>query len=218
MGLYQNRIVVKVGTSTLMNNVGKADLRNIEKLVRTLADIKNLGYDVILVSSGAIAMGVSKLKIAKIPETLKMKQAISAVGQCNIINLYDRFFSEYDKTIAQILLSAKDVDDEEKRNNLTNTFDLLLGIGVVPIVNENDSIANEEIVFGDNDMLSSIVAKLCRAKKFIILRDSNGLNMESKTKAAKNAESMGIDTYIIDGKNPECIYDIIENKIEKWKN
>lgn len=126
MGLYQNRIVVKVGTSTLTNELGQSDLRSFDRLACVLADIQNQGYEVILVSSGAIAVGRSKLHLPHKPETLRLKQAAAAVGQCSIMFLYDKFFHDYDKTIAQILLNAEDMQNEEKKENLVNTFNTLL--------------------------------------------------------------------------------------------
>ncbi len=180
MGLYQNRIVVKVGTSTLTNDLGKSDLRSFDRIACVLSDIHNMGYDVILVSSGAIAVGSHKLKMASRPTSMKMKQAAAAVGQCRIMFLYDKFFSDYDKTTAQILLNAEDIEQEEKKENLINTFDTLLEMGAIPIVNENDSVSYTEIesterLFGDNDMLSAVVAVLCKAKRLIILSDIDGL-------------------------------------------
>ena len=165
MGLCNNRIVVKVGTSTLTNDAGKSDLRAIDRLVCTLADIQNMGYEVILVSSGAIAVGRNKLNMHEKPDSMRMKQAAAAVGQCSLMYLYDKFFGDYDKTVAQILLNAEDIEQEEKKENLTNTFDALLEMGVIPIVNENDSVSYKEIesedrLFGDNDMLSSVVSVL----------------------------------------------------------
>lgn len=179
MGLYQNRIVVKVGTSTLTNEVGKNDLRTFDKLAFVLSDIQNMGYEVILVSSGAIAVGRNKLNMKERPTSMRMKQAAAAVGQCSIMYLYDRFFENYDKTIAQILLNADDMEQEEKKENLTNTFNALLEMGIIPVVNENDSVSyteieSEERLFGDNDMLSAVVAVLCRAKRLVILSDING--------------------------------------------
>lgn len=180
MGLYQNRIVVKVGTSTLTNEVGKTDLRAFDRLVCVLSDIQNMGYEVILVSSGAIAVGSNKLNLKSKPTSMRMKQAAAAVGQCSIMFLYDKFFGDYDKTIAQILLNADDIEQEEKKENLTNTFNALLEMGIIPVVNENDSVSyteieSEERLFGDNDMLSSVVAVLCKAKRLVILSDINGL-------------------------------------------
>lgn len=179
MGIYKNRIVVKVGTSTLTNELGKSDLRSFDRLACVLSDIQNMGYEVILVSSGAIAIGTNKLKMKTRPKSMRAKQAAAAVGQCSIMHLYDKFFSDYDKTIAQILLNAEDIEQEEKKENLTNTFNALLEMGVIPVVNENDSVSYTEIestdrLFGDNDMLSAVVAVLCGAKKLIILSDING--------------------------------------------
>ena len=180
MRLYQNRIVIKVGTSTLTNEMGKSDLRAFDRLACVLSDIQNMGYEVILVSSGAIAVGTNKLHMKERPSSMRMKQAAAAVGQCSIMYLYDKFFNDYDKTIAQILLNAEDIELEEKKDNLTNTFNALLEMGVIPIVNENDSVSYTEIesedrLFGDNDMLSAVVAILCRAKRLVILSDIKGL-------------------------------------------
>ncbi len=180
MGLYQNRIVVKVGTSTLTNELGKSDLRAFDRLACVLSDIQNMGHEVILVSSGAIAVGANKLNMEKRPTSMRMKQAAAAVGQCSIMYLYDKFFNDYDKTIGQILLNAEDIEQEEKKDNLINTFDALLEMGIIPVVNENDSVSYTEIesedrLFGDNDMLSAVVAILCRAKRLVIFSDINGL-------------------------------------------
>lgn len=179
MGLYQNRIVVKVGTSTLTNEIGQNDLRSFDRLACVLSDVHNMGYEIILVSSGAIAIGSNKLQMKTRPTSMRLKQAAAAVGQCSIMFLYDKFFNDYDKTIAQILLNAEDIEIEEKKENLTNTFDALLEMGIIPVVNENDSVSyneieSEERLFGDNDMLSAIVAVLCRARKLVILSDIDG--------------------------------------------
>ncbi|AEE15906.1 glutamate 5-kinase [Treponema brennaborense] len=172
------RIVVKVGTSTLTNENGKSDLRSFDKIAYALSDISNRGYDVILVTSGAIAVGKNKITIEN-PTAMASKQAAAAVGQCSIMYLYDKFFSDYDKTIAQILLNAEDIQQEEKKENLMNTFNALLETGVIPVVNENDSVSYTEIesherLFGDNDMLSAVVAVLCKADKLIIFSDIDG--------------------------------------------
>ena len=148
MGLYQNRIIVKVDTSTLTNEIGKSDLRAIDRLVRVLSDVQNRGYEVILVSSGAIAIGSNKLNMKAKPTSMRMKQAAAAVGQCSIMFLYDKFFGDYDKTIAQILLNAEDIEQEEKKDNLINTFNALLEMDVIPVVNENDSVSYTEIKSG----------------------------------------------------------------------
>jgi glutamate 5-kinase len=179
MATAKRRIVVKVGTSTLTNELGKSDLRAFDRLACVLSDIHNRGDEVILVSSGAIATGRCKLNIEQ-PTTMRMKQAAAAVGQCGIMFLYDKFFGDYGQTVAQILLNAEDIENEEKKDNLTNTFDALLEMGVVPIVNENDSVSyteiqSEERLFGDNDMLSAVVAVLCKADLLVILSDIEGL-------------------------------------------
>ncbi len=175
------RIVVKVGTSTLTHDSGAANLHSIERLVRVLADLEGYGHEVILVSSGAIAIGKSKLNLQKRPTELRMKQATAAVGQCRLMHLYDQFFGEYNRGVAQILLTDEDVADPVRREHLSGTFAALLEMGVIPIVNENDSVSSAEIetgaqkVLGDNDTLSAIVAKLCKADILILLSDIDGL-------------------------------------------
>lgn len=199
MELYQNRIVVKVGTSTLTNENGKTDLRAFDRLALVLSDVQNMGYEVILVSSGAIAVGANKMNAKERPASLRMKQAAAAVGQCSIMHLYDKFFEDYDKTIAQILLNADDIEQEEKKENLTNTFNALLETGIIPVVNENDSVSyteieSEERLFGDNDMLSAVVAILCKAKRLIILSDIDGF-YDSDPRLNQNAKLLEqIDT------------------------
>lgn len=175
----KNRIVVKVGTSTLTNELGNANLREFDRLALVLSDIHNRGYDVVLVSSGAIAIGASKLRMKEKPKTLRYKQAAAAVGQCSIMFLYDKFFSDYDQEVAQILFNADDMENEEKKENLSNTINTLLEMGIIPIVNENDSVSYTEIeskerLFGDNDKLSAVVAILCNAGKLVILSDIDG--------------------------------------------
>ena len=211
MALYNNRIVVKVGTSTLTNDSGKSDLRATDRLVCTLADIQNMGYEVILVSSGAIAVGRNKLSMKGRPDynSMRMKQAAAAVGQCSLMYLYDKFFGDYDKTVAQILLNAEDIEQEEKKENLTNTFDALLEMGVIPIVNENDSVSYTEIksedrLFGDNDMLSAVVSVLCKAKQLVILSDINGLydadpRLYPKAKLIRRIEKIDETVYALAG-------------------
>ena len=174
-----DRIVIKVGTSTLTNELGNSNLRTMEKLAMVLSDIQNMGNEVILVSSGAIAVGANKMHLKEKPKSMRMKQAAAAVGQCTNMFLYDKFFGYYDKTVAQILLNADDSKEEEKKENLSNTFSALLEQGVIPIVNENDSVSYKEIeseerLFSDNDVLSAVVAVLCQADKLIILSDIDG--------------------------------------------
>ena len=175
----KRRIVVKVGTSTLTNEDGHSDLRTVEKLSMVLSDLHNRGNELVLVSSGAIAVGANKMHLKEKPTSLRLKQAAAAVGQCENMFLYDKFFGYYNKTVAQILFNAEDISNEEKKENLSNTFEALLEQGIIPIVNENDSVSyteieSEEKLFGDNDMLSAVVAVLCNADLLIILSDING--------------------------------------------
>ena len=176
----KRRIVVKVGTSTLTNENGSVDLRIMDKLTQVLSEVENGGDEVILVSSGAISVGVSKMRLPERPKEIRMKQACAAVGQCELMHLYDKFFSEYGILTAQILLTGEDVLTEEKKQNLKNTFSALLENRIIPIVNENDSVSYAQIetakkVFGDNDTLSALVAVLCEADQLIILSDVEGL-------------------------------------------
>ena len=179
MGIKRNRIVIKVGTSTLTNELGNSNLRRMEELCLAISDIQNMGNEVVLVSSGAIAVGANKMHLKEKPAEMRMKQAAAAVGQCENMFLYDKFFGYYNKTVAQILLNASDIEQEEKKENLSNTFEALLEQGIIPIVNENDSVSYTEIeskerLFGDNDMLSAVVSVLCRADKLVILSDIDG--------------------------------------------
>lgn len=177
----KQRIVVKVGTSTLTHDNGALNLYSIDHLARALADLTGRGNEVILVSSGAIAIGAAKLSLPERPKELRMKQAAAAVGQCRMMHIYDKLFSEYNRTVAQILLTGDDVDDPVRAEHLSGTFEALLSMGVIPVVNENDSVSSAEIetgrhkVLGDNDTLSAIVAKLCHAKLLILLSDIDGL-------------------------------------------
>ena len=157
------RVVVKVGTSTLTYENGKLNLRRVESLCRVLSDLQNGGREIILVTSGAIGVGMGKLGLHERPSETEKKQALAAVGQCELMFIYDKFFSEYSRTVAQVLLTGGDVDDERSRRNVVNTFEQLLQMGVIPIVNENDTVGTDELVgshIGDNDTLSAIVAKL----------------------------------------------------------
>jgi len=176
------RIVVKVGTSTLTYGNGKINLSRMDKLSMVLSDLVNQGKDVVLVTSGAIGVGVGKLKLKEKPKTIREKQAVAAVGQCELMHIYSKFFSEYGHIVGQILLTRDVVEDEYRRNNVINTFETLLEKEIVPIVNENDSVCvkelesenGENMVFGDNDTLSAIVAKLISADLLIILTDIDG--------------------------------------------
>lgn len=169
------RLVVKVGTSTLTYATGNINFRCLSRLVEVLSDISNAGVQVVLVSSGAIAVGVGKLGLAERPADVPGRQAAAAVGQSELMFLYDKLFSEYSKTTAQMLLTASDMNDPQRRAHLVNTFEKLLEYRSLPIVNENDSVSVEEIVHGDNDCLSAQVAALIRADALVILTDIDGL-------------------------------------------
>ena len=177
----KQRIVVKVGTSTITHPSGAPNLRNIEILARTLSDLQDMGHEMILVSSGAIAVGTDKLGLAERPRELRFKQAAASVGQCRLMFTYDKFFSEYGHTVGQILLTDDDVADPSRAAHLEATFSALSEMGVIPIVNENDSVSSAEIetgqhkVLGDNDTLSAIVARLCHADLLVLLSDIDGL-------------------------------------------
>ena len=169
------RIVVKVGTSTLTHSTGRLNIRRVEALCRVLSDLKNAGHEIVLVSSGAIAMGVGKLSLKERPRDIPGKQACAAVGQCELMYTYDKLFSEYSHTVAQILLTSSDIDHEERRHNIQNTLFRLLELGALPVINENDTVTTEEIVIGDNDTLSAVVATTVRADLLILLSDIEGL-------------------------------------------
>lgn len=172
------RIVVKVGTSTLTYDNGNINLTRIEKLTRVLSDLLNSGKEVVLVTSGAIGVGVSKLKLKEKPRTIREKQAVAAVGQCELMHIYSKFFGEYSHVVGQVLLTRDVVEDDHIRQNVCNTFETLLENKIVPIVNENDTVSIDEIEnivrFGDNDNLSAIVSKLVDANLLIILSDIDG--------------------------------------------
>lgn len=173
------RIVVKIGTSTLMQANGHhANLRRISKLCRVLSDLQNSGKDITLVSSGAIGVGLGKMGMQKRPAGTSKKQALAAIGQLELMFLYDKFFSEYNQKVAQILLMADDLKNPISRKNVMNTFDELNDLGVIPIVNENDTVATAELEgkkIGDNDTLSAQVASLIRADLLILLTDIDGM-------------------------------------------
>ncbi len=170
-----NRIVVKVGTSTLTYDTGKINIRRLSKLAQVLSDLKNAGREVSLVTSGAIGVGVGKLGLKERPHDIPGRQAAATVGQCELMFLYDKFFGEYGNITGQLLVTRSDFENEERHTNLHNSFMKLFEYGAIPIVNENDSIAVEEIVFGDNDSLSAHIAKIVDADLLIILTDIDGL-------------------------------------------
>lgn len=169
------RIVVKVGTSTLAYSTGRLNIRRMECLCKVLSDLKNEGHEIILVSSGAIGLGVGKLSLKERPTDIPTKQAAAAVGQCEMMYTYDKLFAEYNHTVAQLLLTANDFKDGEHYQNLDNTMRRLLEMGTLPVVNENDTVYTEEMGIGDNDTLSAQVAVLVRADLLILLSDIDGL-------------------------------------------
>ena len=169
------RIVVKVGTSTLAHKTGRTNIRHMEELVKVLSDLKNAGHEIVLVSSGAIGMGVGKLGLLTRPTDLPTKQAAAAVGQCELMYIYDKLFGEYNHTVAQVLLTAEDVKHEGRREKLENTLFRLLELGVLPIINENDTVSTAEIEIGDNDTLSAIVACCVKADLLVLMSDIDGL-------------------------------------------
>lgn len=169
------KIVIKVGTSTLTYDTGFINLRRVEKLARTISDLRHSGKDVILVTSGAVGVGMGKLGIKERPTCIKERQAMSAVGQGELIGIYSKFFSEYGCTAAQVLLTRDIVELEVRRKNAVSTLDTLLKWGVIPIINENDTVSSDELEFGDNDTLSAIVATLTKADLLILLSDIDGL-------------------------------------------
>ena len=179
--MKKQRIVVKVGTSTLTHDSGSLNLRSMEHLVRALADLHGCGNEIILVTSGAIAVGTARLGLSERPRELRMKQAAAAVGQCRMMHIYDKLFGEYNRSVAQILLTGDDVENPDRAEHLRSTFSALLEMGVIPVVNENDSVSSAEIetghhkVLGDNDTLSAIVAALCQADLLVLLSDIDGL-------------------------------------------
>lgn len=169
------RVVIKVGTSTLTHSTGRLNIRRVETLCKVLSDIKNAGHEVVLVSSGAIGMGVGKLKLQSRPQDMPGKQAAAAVGQCELMYVYDKLFSEYNHTAAQILLTGEDMRDEKRHGNFANTMLRLLEWGAIPVINENDTVATDEIAVGDNDTLSALVAASVKADLLVLLSDIDGL-------------------------------------------
>ena len=172
----KKRIVIKLGTSTLTHRTGRLNIRRVERLVKVFADLQNAGHEVILVSSGAVGLGMSKLGLTERPKDTPMKQACAAVGQCELMYMYDKLFGEYNLTVAQLLLT-KYVTDSPRKNNVENTFEKLIEKGVIPIVNENDTIAIDELEleFGENDTLAAQVGIFCNADLLIIMSDIDGL-------------------------------------------
>ncbi len=169
------RIVIKIGTSTLTHASGHLNIRRVEALCKTISDIRNAGHELILVSSGAIGMGVSKLGLKNRPDDIPTKQAAAAVGQCELMYIYDKLFGEYHHTVSQLLITGDDTRSEVRHRNFSNTLERLLELGALPIINENDTVATEELGIGDNDTLAAIVAESVRADLLILLSDIDGL-------------------------------------------
>lgn len=247
----KKRIVIKLGTSTLAHSTGRLNLRRVNNLVRVISDLQNSGREIIIVSSGAIGLGMGKLGMKKKPVDTPSKQAAAAVGQCELMYMYDQLFGGYNIPVAQILLT-KTIIENERRKNVENTFEKLIEMGVIPIVNENDTVAIDELELeiGENDSLSAIVAEIANADLLIILSDIDGLynkdphsnddaelipvvekideyieniaggagsslgtgGMSTKINAGKIAAEAGIDMVIMNGDNPDKLYDLFENK------
>ena len=221
------RIVVKIGTSTLAHSTGRLNIRRIEELCKVLSDLKNAGHEIILVSSGAIGMGVGKLSLSKRPEDIPTKQAAAAVGQCELMYTYDKLFTEYNHNVAQLLITAPDIEDGVRKLNFHNTLERLLELGVLPIVNENDTVSTDEIEIGDNDTLSAIVTANVNADLLVLLSEINDDIMKlagdkgsalgtggmiTKLNAARIATEAGCEMVIANGENPCVLYDIAEGK------
>jgi glutamate 5-kinase len=247
----KKRVVIKLGTSTLTHRTGRLNIRRVEKLVKVFADIKNYGVEIILVSSGAIGLGMSKIGLPERPKDTPTKQACAAVGQCELMYMYDKLFGEYGYKIGQILLT-KYVIDTPRKNNVLNTIERLIEHNVIPIVNENDTVAIDELEleFGENDTLAAYVALISKSDLLVIMSDIDGYyddnplsnpdaklipiieniseeivdgakgagsslgsgGMATKVKAAQIVTDAGIDMAIINGKNPEKLYDLFDGK------
>ena len=186
-----NVIVVKVGTSTLTHENGKLNLRRVEMLCRVLSDLQNSGKKIVLVSSGAVGVGMGKIGLETRPRGTAKKQALAAIGQCELMFIYDKFFGEYNQSVAQVLLTADVTSREERRRNVINTFNELLDMNIIPIVNENDTVAVDELNFGDNDTLSAIVATVVGADVLMILTDIDGV-YDSNPKTNPNAKRIPV--------------------------
>lgn len=252
MGLFKNchRVVIKVGSSTLTHATGQLNLRRIEALAKTLSDLKNTGKQIILVSSGAVSAGIAKSALGHRPYSLEEKQAMASIGQSELMKIYDRFFSDWGHKVAQILMTRDVIDNPVRRSAAENTFNTLLEMGCIPIVNENDAVSTDELTkFGGNDILSAHVANLCRADILINLSDIDGLydsdprknprakfierveniddilsfaggagtdrgtgGMEAKLTAAKMVTENGIPMFIMNGSDPEILYELLDGK------
>ena len=185
------RIVVKIGTSTITYSTGRINLHRLEYLARVLADLKNRGMDVSLVTSGAVGVGSKILGFLEKPNEIKYKQAAASIGQASLIQMYKNFFSQYNQSVAQILLTKEDILDEKRKEIISSTFKTLFELNVIPIVNNNDAIATDEIEFSDNDNLSAIVAECVNADLLILLTDIDGLHT-GNPRTDKNATRISV--------------------------
>ncbi|MBR1432219.1 MULTISPECIES: glutamate 5-kinase [Ruminococcus] len=248
----KKRIVIKLGTSTLAHKTGKLNIRRMTNLVRVISDLHNSGREIIMVSSGAVGLGAGKLGLPEKPKDTKTKQAVAAIGQCELMHVYDDMFAKYSVTVAQILLTKTIINNPNHCENFMNTVEKLVNMDVIPIVNENDTIAIDELELeiGENDSLSALVAELSRADLLLILSDIDALydddprsnpdakpiplveeitpeieamaggagsslgtgGMSTKITAAKIATNAGIDMVIMNGRDPEKLYDLFEDK------
>ncbi|MDE6671669.1 MAG: glutamate 5-kinase [Ruminococcus sp.] len=248
----KKRIVIKLGTSTLAHKTGKLNIRRMNNLVRVISDLHNSGREIIIVSSGAVGLGAGKLGLSGRPKDTRMKQAVASVGQCELMHIYDDMFEKYSVTVGQILLTKTIISNPNHCNNFRNTVETLISMGVIPIVNENDTIAIDELELeiGENDSLSALVAELAEADLLLILSDIDSLydddprtnpdarpityvekitpeiervaggagtslgtgGMSTKINAGKIASNAGIDMVIMNGKNPDLLYDLFEDK------
>lgn len=248
----KKRIVIKLGTSTLAHKTGKLNIRRMTNLVRVISDLHNSGREIIMVSSGAVGLGAGKLGLPEKPKDTKTKQAVAAIGQCELMHVYDDMFAKYSVTVAQILLTKTIINNPNHCDNFMNTVEKLVNMDVIPIVNENDTIAIDELELeiGENDSLSALVAELSGADLLLILSDIDALydddprsnpdakpiplvekitpeieamaggagtslgtgGMSTKITAAKIATNAGIDMIIMNGKDPEKLYDLFEDK------
>lgn len=193
------RIVVKVGTSSITHETtGHVSLKKLEMFIRQLSDLKNAGKEIIVVTSGAQAVGISALRLSEKPKELPMRQAIAAIGQASLMTIYQKLFREYNHQIAQILITKDIIEDKQRCENAKNTFEQLIKMQVIPVVNENDTISTEEIEFGDNDRLSATVAILTEADLLIILSDIDGL-YDKDPKVYEDAQCLDIVQEVNDG-------------------
>ena len=195
------RVVIKVGTSTITYANGRMNMRNMDRLARAIADLMNSGREVVLVTSGAIGVGVGCLDLPERPSEMRDKQAVAAVGQCELMNVYSRCFAEYSRVVAQILLTKDGIDDPVTRGNISNTMEALLEKGILPVVNENDTVSTAEMphagTFGDNDTLSALVARVVNADLLIILSDVDGV-YDSNPRENPDAKRISVVTEVTD--------------------